>query len=184
MANSSRNILRRVPRWLWISLAVVVVAAAVVNLTGCTAGGIWDRLGAGFGGGHRTPGPGNDSGHPLSALWRGAADSFARIDWWLGLGAGVSILVGVYRALRGDIAGGGGAIAVGVGLVLINAIVAVILPAAFYLAVIGTFVVGGIVAYRLARGRGIGGHSLRCFWARVTSGAAAHRKAHEVEETV
>lgn len=186
MANSPRNILSRVPRWLWFCLAVIVGALAVVNIAGCGAGGFWDRVSSAVTGGRNpalgNPGSPNDGGGLLSALLGGAAHSFARLDWWLGLGAGVSILVGVYRALRGDIAGGGGAVAVGIGLVLINAIVGLILPSIFYIAVIATFVVGGVVAWRLATGRGIGGHTLHCLWSRIVDGVAAHRAAHKVKK--
>jgi len=183
MANSIRNILSRVPRWLWLCLAVIVGALAVVNIAGCGVGGgsggwLTSALGLGTG----TPGASDDGGAVVPSLWGSAANTFARLDWWLGLGAGVSILVGVYRALRGDIAGGGGAIAVGIGLVLVNAIVGLILPSIFYIAVIATFVVGGVVAWRLATGRGIGGHTLHCLWTRIVGGVAAHRAAHKVSK--
>jgi hypothetical protein len=168
---------------MWLCLAVVVVAFAVVNLAGCgVGGGSRGWLASALGIGPGTPGASDDGGGALPSLWGSASRSFARLDWWLGLGAGVCILVGVYRALRGDIAGGGGAIAVGIGLVLINALVGLILPSIFYIAVIATFVVGGVVAWRLATGRGIGGHTLHCLWTRIVGGVAAHHAAHKVKK--
>lgn len=165
-------------RIMLLVLGLLVATAIGLILTGCTSGGGF--LGR-FGMGGASPADG-DAGNGLPGLLGGAADSFRRLDWWLGLGAGVSILVGVYRSLRGDIPGGAVAVAIGIGLITINALVAVLLPSLFYIVVIGTCLAAAWASWRLATGRSVGGHSLRCVWSWLRTGGKAHSHIMETGE--
>lgn len=135
-------------------------------LSGCTSGGFWSGLFHGSGGG-ASGANGGGSGAGVPGVWDSVAGSIVRLDWWLGLGAGISILVGVYHGVIGEFRKAVVAVGFGIALLVVNAVVAVLLPAAFLIASIVTAILAVVVVYRVWTGKGLGGHSLRCLVARL-----------------
>ena len=146
--------------WVWLAAAAVVVGALAIILGGCSGGGIQIP-------GFTTSGGDGGGGGGLSGMLPAANDTLASLGWWLTLAGGVSIFAGLFRAWKGDWAGAATAVGVGVGLIVLNGIVRVLLPAFFTIAVCGSVGVGLWAAYRLATGRGVGGHRLWCLWRRL-----------------
>ena len=153
--------------WLRFVIALAIGIGLAFAISGCGGGG-WQFPSFTTGGSGEGAAP---------AILPAIGDTAANLGWWLSLAGGVSIFAGLFRAWRGDLAGAATAVGVGVGLIIINGLVRLLLPALFYGVVIGSIVLGGVAAYRLATGRGIGGHHLGCILARLR-GKKSHAKAH------
>lgn len=166
---------RTARRLIFVALVVFCVGAAIIVLAGCSSSGLIDRL---FG---DSGASGGSAGDGLPGVRHSVVDTLGSLGLWLSLAGGLSIISGAYQAWRGDIIGGGKAVAIGVGLIVLNGLVKLIVPGLFAIVVPLTVIIGGVVAWRLATGRGVGGHSLRCLLARL-KGKAAHDYAHEHDE--
>ena len=151
--------------WLWLGLWSVVGVGIAFAIGGCGGGG-WQFPSFTTGGSGEGAAP---------AILPAIGDTAANLGWWLSLAGGVSIFAGLFRAWRGDLPGAATAVAVGVGLIVINGLVRLLLPTLFYGAVIGSVVLGAVAAYRLATGRGIGGHRIGCILAWVKGNHKTHK---------
>ena len=157
-------------RLLLLALGLLGLVAVVVWLPGCAAArSIVDDVRNLFGGGTGPADGPAGTGDGVSGLWGTVGSSLARVDWWLGLMASVSFLFGLYNLLRGlfppdpqELIRGGLGIGLGITFLVVNAVVAILLPVAFIGVAVVTGVLALVLGYRLATGRGIGGHSLRC----------------------
>lgn len=161
-------------RWMLAALGLCVVAA-LIALSGCSTTGIIDRL---FG--DSSSGLGS-AGNAVPGVRHSIGDTLGSLGLWLSLAGGISIFYGAWCAVSSrDYGRAAKAVAVGAGLIVVNGLVKLIVPALFYIVVPLTVIVGGFVAWRLATNRGIGGHSLKCILARLR-GKESHDTAHATD---